>query len=532
MRHSPALAPYATILLTLTLSAQPQEKPVALISGLGTYSHAIFTRSPEAQKYFNQGLNLLYGFNRYEALRSFRRASELDPAAAMPYWGIAMAQAPYINMDIDGDFHAKESCDAIHHGLALREGVPARERAYLEAANKRCPDGAPAPYIAAMRDVAQRFPDDLDAATFYAESLLIPTRWKWWTSDGQPADGTEEAVRVLDQVLRHDADHPGANHLYIHAVEASPTPERAIPSAQRLMGEVPAAGHLVHMPAHIWLLLGEYDLAADVNERAAAVDQKYFDSTGVMSSYMGYMMHNVDFVGYARAMQGRKDDAYRAAQKLAVSAAPMAKEMPQVVDSVMPRPLFALLRFNRWDDILAVQPPASGLHASVALWHYARALAFNAKHSAADAGREKEAFHAAVRALPADWPWSTNKASDALALAAETLDARLAPSPAASIPHWRRAVEMQDRLVYDEPPSWYYPIRESLGAALLRSGNAPEAEKVFRDGLRRSPRNGRMLFGLMQSLEAQHNTDAATLVHREFDRAWKKADVTLNIDDL
>jgi tetratricopeptide (TPR) repeat protein len=514
------------------MNAAPPEKPVALIPGLGTYTHTIATRSPEAQKFFNQGLNLLYGFNRYEALRSFRRAAELDPSAAMPHWGIAMAQAPYINMDLDGDFHPKESCDAIRDGLALRDGVPARERAYLEAANKRCPDGASPPYIAAMRALAQLYPDDLDAATFFAESLLIPTRWKWWSADGRPAAGTEEAVRVLDQVLRHDADHPGANHLYIHAVEASPTPERAIPSAQRLMGVVPAAGHLVHMPAHIWLLLGEYELAADVNERAAALDQKYFDATGVMSPYMGYMMHNVDFVGYARAMQGRKDDAFRAAQKLADGAAPMAQAMPQIVDAVMPRPLFALLRFNRWDEILDAKPSDPSLHSATALWHYARALAFNAKHRAEDVRREKEAFYAGVRALPADWPWSNNKAADALALAGETLEARLAANADAAIPHWRRAIEIQDGLVYDEPPPWYYPIRESLGAALLRAGKAAEAEQAFRAGLRRSPRNGRMLFGLMTSLEAQNNNDAAALVRREFDRAWKKADVTLKIDDL
>jgi tetratricopeptide (TPR) repeat protein len=406
----------------------PSERPVALIPGRGTYTHTIATRSTDAQKYFNQGLNLLYGFNRYEALRSFRRASELDPTAAMPRWGIAMAQAPYINMDLDGDFHPKESCEAIRDGLGLRDGVPAREHAYLEAAATRCPDGASPDYIAAMRDLTQRYPDDLDAATFFAESLLIPTRWKWWSHDGKPAAGTEEAVRVLDQVLRHDADHPGANHLYIHAVEASPTPERAIPSAQRLMGEVPAAGHLVHMPAHIWLLLGEYDLAADVNERAAAVDQKYFDATGVMSTYMGYMRHNMDFVGYARAMQGRMGDAYRAAQKLADGAAPMAKAMPQMADAVMPRPLFALLRFNRWDEILDAKPPDSSLYSATALWHYARALALNAKHRPEDVRREKEAFYAGVRALPPDWPWNNNKASDALALASETLAARLSAS--------------------------------------------------------------------------------------------------------
>jgi len=210
----------------------------------------------------------------------------------------------------------------------------------------------------------------------------------------------------------------------------------------------------------------------------------------------------------------------------------MAKAMPQIVDAVMPRPLFALLRFSRWDEILEAKPPDPSLHSATALWHYARALAFNARHRPEDVRREKEAFYAGVRALPPDWSWSNNKASDALAMAGETLEAHLSASADAAVPHWRRAVEIQDGLVYDEPPPWYYPIRESLGAALLRSGKAAEAEQAFREGLRRSPRNGRMLFGLMKSLEAQNNTDAAALVRREFDRAWKKADVTLKIDDL
>ena len=259
--------------LALAQHAGPsQENPVALYKGLGAWHRPIHTSNPEAQKFFDQGLALLYGFNRYEALRSFRKAIELDPQAAMAYWGAAMAAGPYINMDSDPDYKQKESCEAAEAGLKLT-GAPERERAYLEAAAKRCPEFQPQPYIEAMRTLTERWPDDLDALTLYAESLLIASRWHWYASDGTPAPGVTEAEHALEQVLRRWPDHPGANHLYIHAVESSPSPERAIASAQRLMGVMPQAGHMVHMPGHIWLVLGDYEMAATVNESAKLLRQ-------------------------------------------------------------------------------------------------------------------------------------------------------------------------------------------------------------------------------------------------------------------
>ncbi|HYL73161.1 MAG TPA: tetratricopeptide repeat protein [Bryobacteraceae bacterium] len=274
-------------------AAAAAEKPVSLLPGLGTWRHPIATKNPEAQKYFDQGLILVYGFNRPEALRSFRKAAELDPQATMPWWGVAMALGPYLNMDMDPDVHLKESCEAVNSGLQ-RAGIGPVERDWLEAAKARCPDFAePGRYVRAMRELAAKYPDDPDAQTLYAEALMLPVRWKWYGPDGKPAEGVAEAERVLESVLHRHPDHPGANHFYIHVVESSPTPERAVPSAQRLMGIVPAAGHIVHMPGHIWLLLGDFNNTVAVNERAVEVDRQYFEQTGMMSSYYSYYGKNI-----------------------------------------------------------------------------------------------------------------------------------------------------------------------------------------------------------------------------------------------
>lgn len=509
--------------------AQPAEKPVALLGGLGIYSRTISQSTPEAQKYFDQGLNLLYGFNRYEALRSFRKAAELAPGAVMPLWGMAMAQFPHVNMDLDGDVNLKEACAALDRTRGLT--APPHERALVDAARKRCPEDSHA-YIEAMKAAAAAYPDDPDTATFYAEAMMTPVRWRWW-KDGRPAEGMEDAIAALENVLRRVPNHPGANHFYIHAVESSPTPERAIPSAQRLMGIVPAAGHLVHMPAHIWLLTGDYELAAVVNERAAEVDREYMAKTGVTaSSYVGYYVHNLHFVAFARQMQGRKADAVKAARAVTQAAEPMAAQMPEMLDAFMPTELFALVRFSDWDEILKVKKPDAKLLGTTALWHWARAQAMQMRGRSTAAAREQAFFEEACKKVPTGWLWINNKAVDVLAVAASVLEARLAASALNAIPDWKKAVGLQDALVYDEPPAWFYPIRESLGAAHLAAGQRAEAERVFREGLQKTPRNGRMLFGLWQALGAQGKAAAAELVQREFDDAWKRADVALRMGEM
>ena len=354
----------------------PVEKPVVLYKGMGNWHHPIATKNAEAQKYFDQGLALLYGFNRYEALRSFRKAAELDASAAMPWWGMAMATGPYVNMGTegDGDLDSKAACKSVEAGLKIA-GAPARERAYLEAAATRCPEYKPEAYAAAMKRLAESYPDDLDAATLYAESLMVPVRWRWYASDGTPAAGMPEAERTLEQVLRRWPEHPGANHYYIHAVESSQTPERAVPSAQRLMGVVPWAGHMVHMPAHIWLVMGDYELAATVNQRASQVDREYFAASNVEGAYNMYFVHNLHFVAYARSMQGHRAEAVKASKDMAEAIMPAVDAMPEMADSFLAVSVLALVRVQAWDEILKMSQPDGKLFAETAIWRYARAMA-------------------------------------------------------------------------------------------------------------------------------------------------------------
>ena len=430
-------------------------------------------------------------------------------------------------MDMDPDIHIADSCDAATTGLHLAK-ISAADRAWLEAASTRCPDFSdPTKYIAAMRSLAASYPDDPDAQTWFAESLMLRVRWRWYNAKGEPAEGETEAERILEGVLRRFPQHPGANHLYIHAVESSPTPERAIPSAQRLMGIVPAAGHIVHMPGHIWLVLGEYDLAVDVNQRAVEVDRAYFAKTGLMGSYYPYYLHNLTFIAYSRAMQGRSAEVRKSLAQLRQAGAGMP-EMAGMVEGFI---TLMEMRLGAWDDLLSAPKPADD-PASQTLSAYARALAFASKGRASEAQTARAEFEKLRAAADRKTPWGNNSLSDVLDFASTALEARMASSPALAVPLWERAVEMQDALIYDEPPAWYYPARESLGAAMLRSGDAGSAEAVFREGLRRSPHNGRMLFGLLESLKAQGNASAAAWVEREFQAAWKGADIKLRLEDL
>ena len=502
------------------------ERPVALYKGLGAWKHAISTENTDAQKYFDQGLALLFGFNRYEALRSFRKAAELDPAAVMPYWGMAAAQGPYINMDGDASFDLKGACAAVEAGRKATGSE--RERGYLEAVATWCPEYRPAEYVRAARTLAEKWPDDLDAQTLYAESLMIPQRWKWYSADGLPAEGMPEAERTLEAVLRRWPEHAGANHYYIHAVESSRTPERAIPSAQRLMGITPWMGHMVHMPGHIWLVLGDYEMAASVNERASAVDREYMSSTKVtIGSYTGYYLHNLNFVVYARWMQGHRAEALKAADAIAAAAGPIARTMPEMADAFLAQTVFARVRTLAWDEVLKMPAPAEKLAVTSTMWRYGRTLALLVRGDRAAAGKERTLFEEAAVKVPADQPWGVNKAGAVMQLAREIVAARFGEDPVA---HWRRAVELQDAFVYDEPPAWYYPVRESLGGELVRSGHAVEGEAVLREGLRRSPRNGYILFGLMEALKAQGKD--FNQVRKEFEAAWAKSDVKLSLSVL
>ena len=550
----------ATLVATMTVaacSAPAPEKAAApaapaaarsqtppLMPGMGNHHHAIATASPEAQRYFDQGFDLVFGFNHEEAVRSFKRAAELDPKAAMPHWGIAWALGPNYNLDVDDD-RAKQANTAIAEALTLSKGGPEAERAYIEAMAIRFPTEAKPDraalarkYANAMRDLSRRYPDDLDAATLYAESLMNLNAWKLWSLDGKPADRTEEIVAVLESVLARDPNHLGANHYYIHTVEASPTPGRALPSAMRLDTLAPAAGHLTHMPAHIYARVGDQAAAAHANEAGAKADREYFKIAPSDSFYgLAYFTHNLHFLADSEMMRGRLAAARQAAAEVAEKLAPHTQMMP-MVESLITMKTAVLLRFGRHDEILALAQPPADHPVEVAWWHFSRGVALARTGKADEAATARAALAEASAKVPDEALFGgtgLESARSILALATTVLDARIAwarGSQADAIRLWTDAVAAADKVPYDEPPVFFYPVRESLGAALLLSGKAAEAERVFREDLARHPRNARSLFGLHESLVKQGRSADAEWVKRAFDEAWKDADTTLTIEGL
>jgi len=386
-----------------------------------------------------------------------------------------------------------------------------------------------------MGDLVKRYPDDLDAATLFAESAMDLRPWQLWSADGKPAEGTEEIIATLESVLRRNPNHVGAIHYYIHAVEASPNPERALAYAPKLATLMPAAGHIVHMPAHIFQRTGNYGEAAQSNEQAAAADRAYIKSTGAQGVYpLMYYSHNLHFLSIAYSMEGRFVDSMKAARQLEDNVAPHLKEMPMLEGFMTVTPLL-LVRFHRWDDIDKLAQPDASLVAGNAVLHFVRGTASVARGRIPEAETELNDLRAAEKRVPASSMFGLNPAGKILKIAEVVLTAKISAvkhDDKSAIKLLREAVELEDSLAYDEPPAWYYPIRESLGAALLLSGDAAGAESVFREGLRRSPNNGRMLFGLLESLKAQRKSDAVAWVQREFEAAWKGADVELRIADL
>ncbi len=524
--------------------AAPGPKPVELYAGLGSHHHPIRTASPEAQKFFDQGFVLLYGFNHEEAYRSFEKAAALDPASPMPHWGMALSLgANYNDPEPEAD-RLKKARAEVEKALALAAAAPDSERAYVEAlATRYVADPAAADparlsrdYAAAMKRLSASYPDDLDAATLYAESLMNLHPWKLWTPEGEPGEDTVEIVAVLESVLKRDPSHPGANHYYIHAVEASRSPERALPSAARLETLVPAAGHLVHMPAHIYMRTGDYIGAEKANAVAADVDRRYIRETGAGGMYpMMYYNHNVHFESAAAAMAGRYAVARQAADVLFADVLPGVPEMA-MLEGFLLQPTAVALRFQKWDEIRKMPDPGPKLPLLRTEWLYARAMAAAASGDAKKAEALRAEYAASRDALGSAVTVGTlNSAAAYFAVASNVLDARIAQAKGdrkAAIESWRKAVAAEDVLAYDEPATWYYPTRESLGAALLLDGEAAEAERVFREDLEKHPRSGRSLYGLTKALEAQKKTADAAWAQTQFDAAWKDADTKLRLEDM
>ena len=543
----------SALLLALTANGLAQHehhtapaKPARRMAGLGHWQHPVSTKNAAAQQFFNQGLALIYGFNHEEAARAFQHAAELDPQLAMAHWGYALAVGPNYNEPTIDPERMKAAYEAVQKAQALKANASEVERAYIEALAARFtldpnPDGKKlgTAYSAAMRGVYERFPDDLDAAVLYADSLMNVQPWQLWAKDGKPLGNTEEIVRILEGVLKRDSQHIGANHLYIHAVEASKSPQRGLPSARRLAGLAPGAGHLVHMPGHIYLRTGAYLDSARTNEEAAAVDEAYIKASGVNGMYPAmYYSHNLHFLVESYGRAGQYANARRSAHRLAANVAGHLKAMPQMtgmLEGFLPSEAFVLLRFGKWNEVLKRSEPPREQAITHAIWHYARGVAFASLGNVAEAEAARTAFQKEADGLPGETPFGLNSASSVLKIAAAILNAKIATAQKQTdqaIAAWRDAVAAQDALNYDEPPGWYYSVRESLGAALLRAGKAAEAEQVFRADLADNPGSGRALFGLAESLQVQGQRVKAQTARRDFLKAWRKADTPLRLRDL
>jgi tetratricopeptide (TPR) repeat protein len=512
-------------------------RPV-LYDTLGSYSHRITTSSAETQRWFDQGLRLVYAFNHLEAQRAFREAARLDPACAMCFWGIAITEGSNYNDPTNAE-REKRAAAAAQEASRLSASASPSERAMIQALAKRHSADPAAKretldraYADAMREVARQFPDDLEAATFFADSMMNLRPWSLWTPDGTPQPGTDEIVATLERVIAKSPHHPGALHLYIHAVEASREPGRAEAAADRLRPLMPGAGHIVHMPAHIYWRVGRYRDAVATNVAAVDADRAYFKTATPSPIYRGlYYPHNIDFIWQSAAMQGRSAETIRAAREFATNApAEMIKQMPDM-ETAPVAPIVALVRFGRWDDVLAQPAPPREWFYTSGVWRYARGMAFNAKGQAADAQRELRELDAILQSVPPDRTVAFFfRSKNMLGLAANLLAGEIAAKAgdfATAERLLRAAVAEQDSHWFTEPPPWYFPVRQSLGAVLLQAGRAADAEQVYRDDLKRNPGNGWSLFGLAQSLRAQGKTADAAQVDESFKKAWAQADVAL-----
>jgi tetratricopeptide (TPR) repeat protein len=516
----------------------PQPSPDApVLSGMGTYRLPRVSPSPQAQHFFRQGMTLAWGFNPEEAARAFATAAKLDPRCALCWWGLAWAQGPNINVDMAPDAGTRIG-EALTHARAASHKAPARTRALVEALAKRHPHGRldEEHYARAMQRLVARFPTDADIATLAAEARLDLHPYDWWDTRGEPKPWTPEIEQLLVRALRLQPDHPGANHYWIHLQESSSHPERALESARRLTSMVPGSGHLLHMPAHIYMRVGRYADASSASERSIAADERYQAEAAASKAYrVGYVAHNHHFLWAAAAMEGRSEVALRVARDAYPAACGPGRSdrSTGLLQQYYVMPLYALVRFGRWQELLTDTLPADVAEPyPLALWHYARGTAY-AKTGNIDAGRGELAKLKEIADLPALTSVkikNLNPASALVRIAMLTLNADLALADGhadAAVLLLQEATAIEDGFAYDEPHLWLAPTRHALGAALLVAHRPAEAERAFREDLLHYPDNGWSLFGLAQALREQKKADEATDVERRYTIAWRAADVRL-----
>jgi tetratricopeptide (TPR) repeat protein len=518
----------ALVATALPRPAAPDSVP--LYNNLGTHHHAITTSVPRAQQYFDQGLRLVFGFNHAEAIRAFNEAARLDPTCAMCYWGTAYAYGPHVNAGMDSA-SGVAAYAAAQKALGLARRATAPEQAYIRAVAQRYAAVPPADrasldsaYARAICQVSDRYKDDLDVAALCAESMMDLRPWNYWKQpSGEPYPGTAEIVTRLERVVLRDPNHPGACHFYIHAVEAV-QPQKAVPCAERLAGLMPGVGHMVHMPAHIYIRVGRYNEAIESNVHAVHTDEVYIEGQRPQGVYpLAYYPHNLHFLSFAATMAGRAKEAIDAAQSVvAKTDLHVARAVP-FVQAFVPFHHLTLVNFGRWDAVLQLALPPSDLPYASTMAHYARGVAFAATGKQAEAQAELDVVKQMAATASRD-----NKPLFEIAMHAlmGEIAAREGQLDGA-IGHFRAAQTIEDGLLYFEPPPWYYPIRHSLGAVLGKAGRWAEAEQAYREDLRRFPENGWALFGLKQALQAQGKTSEAEAVGDKFRQAFAKADVTL-----
>jgi tetratricopeptide (TPR) repeat protein len=510
---------------------------------LGSYHRPVTTDSPEAQMAFDQGMIWAFAFNHDEAVRAFDEARRLDPKMAMAAWGIALVHGPHINNPTMTESAAEAAWKALGQARALSASARPVEQALIEALGARYawpnPEDRTAldlAYAEAMADVARRFPDDADVATLYAEALMDTRPWAQWTRDGKPEPGTAEVLASLERALALMPEHPGANHLSIHALEASPQPERAAAAAERLRELAPDASHLVHMPAHIDVRLGDWSRAVDTNKRAMEADRRYAKRQKEIGFYRIYMAHNPHFLSWAAMMQGRRALALESAQAVLDGVSvEQTREAPNFLDAFRTAMQEARKRFGQWDAILAEPLPPEDLYVSRAHAHFVRAVALASLDRPDEAEAERAVFAAALERVPADWYWGANQARPVLAVGLPYVDGEIAYRRGRlkeAIVKLREAVALEDALTYDEPPAWTTPSRHALGAVYLAAGQPAAAAAVYGEDLRRFPENGWSLLGESQALAAQGKTAEAAALEAQYRRAWKDADAPITTSCL
>lgn len=511
-----------------------------IFKGLGKLHYKITTTSSKAQQYFNQGLTLLYAFNHGEAGRSFKAAIQADPSCAMAYWGLGMVLGPNYNAALN-PVSLADINDAMGKAIKYSAKASPKEKALINALSKRFPkqpvqDMAPfnAAYAEAMKKAYEAFPDDAEIGALYADALMNEHPWNLWLKDGTPQPWTPAILKVLEHQLKKFPNHPGANHSYIHAVEASGNPAKGLQAARRLEHLLPAAGHLVHMPAHIYIRTGEYHRGVITTENSAKADSNYVVQCKVQGVYpLMYYPHNIHFLAACAFFEGNSHKAVEAAWRVSEKADRRYIHENITVQHYYAIPHYVMVHMGKWDDILALRKPHESLRYPLAVWHYARGMAYAAKGDVKQASRELAGIKSIAEdeSLKTRLIWETNSAWDLVQIAYKVLSAEIAAKQQkfdVSIALLREAVAMEDKLTYQEPPDWFFSVRHSLGHVLVKAGRFADAEQVYREDLRTYPENGWALIGLYNSLAGQHKNEEAKAVRKRFDAAWQYADIKIS----